>query len=232
MILLHDSRTNKNTRCVPTLSSPHYGDGNNRYESGYQWFPGKVNVVFNEGLFSGMRKHQVELSYCYSEDELGNLAFDDNEALEMEITFYNYNPDTMDEIYEADCGYSYIDTSSDFDYFTNQPSEYLDTSFGDSDCEVNFCVGVDDATNLEPGVNYYFRARFDGNERQGYPNDGRFRVTAQRGYRFIGHGEWSVFAEEHDPIRSLGISEDMNWVSESAYDIWQWNFYSDTDFVS
>ena len=232
MILLHDSRTNKNTRCVPTLSSPHYGDGNNRYESGYQWFPGKVNVVFNEGLFSGMRKHQVELSYCYSEDELGNLAFDDNEALEMEITFYNYNPNTMDEIYEADCGYSYIDTSSDFDYFTNQPSEYLDTSFGDSDCEVNFCVGVDDATNLEPGVNYYFRARFDGNERQGYPNDGRFRVTAQRGYRFIGHGEWSVFAEEHDPIRSLGISEDMNWVSESAYDIWQWNFNSDTDFVS
>ena len=79
------------------------------------------------------RKHQVELSYCYSEDELGNLAFDDNEALEMEITFYNYNPDTMDEIYEADCGYSYIDTSSDFDYFTNQPSEYLDTSFGDSE---------------------------------------------------------------------------------------------------
>ena len=70
-----------------------------------------------------------------------------------------------------------------------------------------------------------------------YPNDGRFKVTAQRGYRLLGSGTWSVFADEHEAIRSLGIPSNLNWVpaDENAWTYAaandDWNFDSSTDPV-
>lgn len=31
--------------CSPSISAPHGGDGNNRYASGYQWFPNEVGLM-------------------------------------------------------------------------------------------------------------------------------------------------------------------------------------------
>lgn len=70
-----------------------------------------------------------------------------------------------------------------------------------------------------------------------YYADRLFKVTAQRGYRLLGSGTWSVFADEHEAIRSLGIPSNLNWVpaDENAWTYAaandDWNFDSSTDPV-
>lgn len=56
-------------------------------------------------------------------------------------------------------------------------------------------------------------------------------------YRLLGSGTWSVFADEHEAIRSLGIPSNLNWVpaDENAWTYAaandDWNFDSSTDPV-
>lgn len=104
--------------------------------------------------------------------------------------------------------------------------------------EVSFCVGVDDTSDLVAGRWYYWYINgTKGTTANNYPNDGRFKVTAQRGYRLLGSGTWSVFADEHEAIRSLGIPSNLNWVpaDENAWTYAaandDWNFDSSTDPV-
>lgn len=33
--------------CSASISAPHGGDGNNRYASGYQWFPNEVGILIH-----------------------------------------------------------------------------------------------------------------------------------------------------------------------------------------
>jgi hypothetical protein len=53
----------------------------------------------------------------------------------------------------------------------------------------------------------------------------------------LGSGTWSVFADEHEAIRSLGIPSNLNWVpaDENAWTYAaandDWNFDSSTDPV-
>jgi hypothetical protein len=42
---------------------------------------------------------------------------------------------------------------------------------------------------------------------------------------------YSIFAEEHDPIRKLGVPVGDNWVDVSAYDLDEWTFDSASDPV-
>lgn len=121
---------------------------------------------------------------------------------------------------------------------TNQPNSYRDTNFLDNNQEVSFCVGVDDTSDLVAGRWYYWYINgTKGTTANNYPNDGRFKVTAQRGYRLLGSGTWSVFADEHEAIRSLGIPSNLNWVpaDENAWTYAaandDWNFDSSTDPV-
>lgn len=108
----------------------------------------------------------------------------------------------------------------------------------DNNQEVSFCVGVDDTSDLVAGRWYYWYINgTKGTTANNYPNDGRFKVTAQRGYRLLGSGTWSVFADEHEAIRSLGIPSNLNWVpaDENAWTYAaandDWNFDSSTDPV-
>ncbi|WP_411337149.1 hypothetical protein [Ruminococcus gauvreauii] len=171
MLVLYNSRTNAYMPCRPTLSSPHVGDGNNRYDIGYQWFPGKARVEFSSFVWTAP-KNQVDVNYSFTEKEIENLIVDDNEVLEIEIVFYNYNSATDPDVSVEDFGYSFVDLSADFTWSTNQPMEYLDTSFADSAKEVSLCIGVADASALEPNKSYYYVARCKPGESYGYPHDG------------------------------------------------------------
>lgn len=220
------------TVCVPTLSSPHGGDGNNRYDSGFQWFPNDVDVNFYTDVETD--ENQTKLWYKYDQSTLDNLNVDTNEALEMEVVFYNYNDSS---VATANKGNSFQLIKSGVTWSTNQPNHYKDTNFGDPEEEVSFCVGVDDTTDLVANRWYYWKINGTKGTQSNYANDGRFKVVAQRGYRTIGGGAFSVFAEEHEPMKRLGLLGSQNWVSasENAWDLADanddWNFVSETDPV-
>ena len=121
---------------------------------------------------------------------------------------------------------------------TNQPNSYRDTAFCDSEEEVSFCVGVDDTSDLKANTWYYWYINgTKGTTSDNYVNDGRFKVIAQRGYRALGSGTWSVFSEEHESILSLGLGSNYNWVpaNQNAWDLADanddWNFVAATDPV-
>ena len=219
--------------CSASISAPHGGDGNNRYASGYQWFPNEVDVNFYTDVAEN--ENRTKLWYKYDQSTLNNLNVDSNEALEMEVVFYNYNKSSTSQ---NDKGNAFQLIKSGSTWATNQPNSYRDTNFLDNNQEVSFCVGVDDTSDLVAGRWYYWYINgTKGTTANNYPNDGRFKVTAQRGYRLLGSGTWSVFADEHEAIRSLGIPSNLNWVpaDENAWTYAavndDWNFDSSTDPV-
>ena len=229
----YNQLTGTHNMCMPTLTDPHGGDGNNRYASGYQWFPNIVNVYFYSDVDPNINR--TMLWYNYNQSTLNNLNVDSNEALEIEVAFYNYNQSST-PYNERGNAFQLIDSGSM--WFTNQPNNYRDTNFCDSNQIVTFCVGVDDTSDLVANKWYvWYIDGIKGITSNNYPNDGRFRVTAQRSYRLLGGGTWNVFADEHEPIRFLGINNSQNWVPASqnawtyaaAHD--DWNFNSSTDPV-
>ena len=229
----YNQLTGTDNICTPTISAPHGGDGNNRYASGYQWFPNEVDVNFYTDVATN--ENRTKLWYKYDQSTLNNLNIDSNEALEMEVVFYNYNKSSTSQ---NDRGDAFQLIKSGSTWATNQPNSYRDTNFLDNSQEVSFCVGVDDTSDLIAGRWYYWYINgTKGTTANNYPNDGRFKVTAQRGYRLLGSGAWSVFADEHEAIRSLGLPSTLNWVpaDENAW-IYaaandDWNFDSSTDPV-
>ena len=230
----YDQWTDTSLLCPKTLSSPHAGDGNDRYDAGFPWIPNEVDVNFYTDVATN--ENQTKLWYMYYTPNLNNLNVDSNEALEMEVTFYNYTSSSTPYDKKGNAFQLIKDGAT---WYTNQPNSYLDTGFGDSNTKINFCVGVDDTSDLTAGRWYLWHINgTKGITSNNYPNDGRFLVTAQRGYRLLGSGAWSVFAEEHDAIRRLGITSNQNWVpaDENAW-IYaasndDWNFDIATDPVT
>lgn len=229
----HNGLTGRDSLCASTISTPHYGDGNNRYESGYQWFPNRVDVNFYTD--TDTNENTTKLWYKYDQDTLDNLLVDSNETLEMEVVFYNYkNANNRDER-----GNAFQLRKSGVVWTTNQPNSYLDTAFGDPETEVSFCVGVDDASDLVANRWYYWSVPGTKGTQANYLNDGRFKVIAQRGYRLLGSGTWSVFSDEHESSLKLGIDpaseykwippEENAWYYASERD--DWNFDSAYDPV-
>ena len=51
--------------CSPSISAPHGGDGNNRYASGYQWFPNEVDVNFYTDVAEN--ENRTKLWYKYDQ---------------------------------------------------------------------------------------------------------------------------------------------------------------------
>jgi hypothetical protein len=228
----HNQLTGSNTICNASILSPHAGDGNNRYASGFQWFPDYVDVNFYTDVAAN--ENRTKLWYKYTTSTLAKLNVDSNEALEMEVVFYNYtNASTV-----SNRGHAFQLLKSGSTWATNQPNSYRDTAFCDSEDEVSFCVGVDDTSDLKANTWYYWYINgTKGTTSNNYANDGRFKVVAQRGYRALGSGTWSVFSEEHESILSLGLSSNNNWVpaNQNAWDLAEanddWNFVASTDPV-
>ena len=212
-VMWHNQLLNLDTQCSISLVSPHLGDGNNRYDSGYQWFPDQLGVLFTEDQSPNVNR--TKLWYKYTQASLSNLNVDSNEAIELEVVYYNY-------FNASNSGYkgNAFQLSSGATYVTNQPNSYLDTNFGDSEYEVSFCVGVYDTSALSSNTYYYWQIdSLKGIKSNNYPNDGRFKVLAQRSYNVLGSGAFSVFAEEHEPIKKLGVPLGLSWVpaTQSAW---------------
>ena len=154
-------------------------------------------------------KNRTTLQYSYSPTQLAYLQKDSNEALELSVAFYNYtNASSV-----SNRGYSYM-LQDQITWSTTQPKAYLDTSFADNSTSVDFCVGVYDATALKANTIYSWTITSKAGTKPGYPNDGRFRIMAQRSYRFttLVGGAFNVFAEEHENILRLGLNSGQNWV--------------------
>lgn len=179
-------------------------------------------------------KNRTTLQYSYSPTQLAYLQKDSNEALELSVAFYNYtNASSV-----SNRGYSYM-LQDQITWSTTQPKAYLDTSFADNSTSVDFCVGVYDATALKANTIYSWTITSKAGTKPGYPNDGRFRIMAQRSYRFttLVGGAFNVFAEEHENILRLGLNSGQNWVPNVTG--WSlggatqspWNFNAETDGV-
>lgn len=232
----YNQATGRFSVCTTSLTEPHSGDGNTRYDSGYQWFPDLVDVNFYTDVAEN--ENRTKLWYYYYPGTLKNLNIDSNEALEMEVVFYNYRS-TSTSLSNRGGAFQYEKSGST--WATNQPNSYRDTSFSDNPNEVSFCVGVNDTSDLVANKWYYWYIDgLKGSTANNYRHDGRFRVAAQRGYRLvgIGSGAFSVFAEEHEGICRLGVPDGNNWVPEGTT-AWTlaasnktWHFKSSTDPVT
>lgn len=194
------------TTCGTSLTSPHAGDGNSRFAAGYNWHPNFIKVAFKTDVDTNLNR--TTLQYKYNAANLNNLAIDDNETLEMEVLFYNYHLNSG--VSEANLGSAYMQTA--LTWSSNQPDAYLDTTFGDDSVTRAFCVGTSEANSLVSGTWYQWNITGAKGTRPGWANDGRFRVSAQRGYKTYGSGTFSVFTEEHEPTLILGINSSYNWV--------------------
>ncbi len=222
----HNQVTGQNSYVLASDVSPYEGDGNNRYESGYRWFPSYVKAEFFRGSFQ-IPQTWAALYFRFTENELNNLNVDNNEALEMEIVFYNYtNASTNERGYsflpvdgnpsEYTLGYDY---RSPRDWFTNFDKAYLDTAFCDSIEEVSACVGVYDTSSLVANKTYYWEIDYYGHAiPQGYEKDGSYKISAQRSYvkenQFVTM-PFKVFSEEHEGFVRYGVDLEHNWVSSA-----------------
>ena len=230
----HNQTDDTDSMCALAAAEPHSGDGNSRYRNGagYKWYPTYVDVSFISGIRTG--QNRTQLWYKYNQTQLNYLNIDSNEALEMEVLFYN-NTDATD-IANRGNTYQYHLSDEGDAWASNQPNAYLDTTFMDSS-SVSFCVGESDTTELIADTWYFWWIDgAAGTTSYNYVNDGRFRVTAQRSYRLLFSGAWFVYAEEHEPILSLGLTGNQRWVQGT--DAWEmgrtgdiWSFVASTDPV-
>lgn len=218
---------------------PHDGDGHERFAEGYQWQPDIIQVGFDNNYSSGKNRVKLYYEYLSSSDQLDNLQVTGNEGLEISIVFYNYP--YADKVSEM--GTTYVEQYQMNDgvvWSSNQPTAYLDTGFNLGSAEgvnkdlVTYCIGVEDASQLESGVFYYWSIPWTSGTNRGedrYINDGRFVVNCNRTYESssiysivgswvdgaAGQVTWKRFEEEHEgtiipKIRKANENEiQQNW---------------------
>ncbi len=186
--------------CVISPSSPHGGDGNRRRFDGYPWIPFYVKISFTLNISAN--KNRSRLDFIISGSNLANLKKDNNEALEMEISYYNSYHANEGNLR----GYAF-QKSQNATWLSNQPRSYLDTTLEDSYGSISLCVGCADTTLMSANSQYYWYIDSKkGPDSATYPQDGRFRVIAQRSYRIgTGYTAYYVFAEEHERQVYIGV---------------------------
>ena len=59
----HNQLLYSDTQCSISLVSPHLGDGNNRYDSGFQWFPDQLGVLFTEDQSPNVNRTKLWYKY-------------------------------------------------------------------------------------------------------------------------------------------------------------------------
>lgn len=121
--------------------------------------------------------------------DLAGLRRDNNETLEMDVVFYNYDGNAWAIFWPCSLCYK------DYDWESNQPRAYGDTTFFDNQYERPFTVGSADATQFVHQKWYYYTIF----NLQG-PGNGptKTKLQAQRGHRSPSncYSALCVFAEE------------------------------------
>ncbi|MDO4378202.1 MAG: hypothetical protein Q4C64_03500 [Erysipelotrichia bacterium] len=214
--MYHDGFSNTDSYCSTNLSSPHKGDGNRRYSSGHNWLPTRIHVGFESNVSPGYNK--TKLYFMYNSENYRNLNSDSNEALELEVVFFNYYNNPVSRRGRA---YQYAINCS---WNSNMGSSaYLDTNFGDIEYEVHMCVGCSDTSTLSQNSLHYWTINSVADAHtDSYPNDGKFHIVCQRSYRYLGSGAWHVYGEEHEQLWYPLLTETLDWYENSAY------YYADT----
>lgn len=218
---------------------PHEGDGHERFAEGYQWQPDIIQVGFDNNYSSGKNRVKLYYEYLSASDQLDNLQVTGNEGLEVSIVFYNY-PDATDASQKGTTYVEQYQMDENVIWSSNQPTAYLDTGFnlgsstGVNKDLVTYCIGVEDASQLDTGVFYYWSIPWTSGVNRGdnrYINDGRFVVNCNRTYESssiysivgswvdgaAGQVTWERFEEEHEGTvvpkirKATGTEQQQNW---------------------
>lgn len=206
--------------CDPYAKNPFCGDGQDRSKTKlrmkkagdrYQWYPETVEAITQE---ISDQKRMFRLNFRWNNENLSNLNFDSNEAIEAEVLFYNYGPNEN----IPDTGRAWMSRLPSF-WSTNLPGGYLDTRDLDKKEEVSYAVGTIHTDELKADITYFFEAQATLDYEAPLPTDpdqspnplngevGLWQINFQRGYWFDskhpvfvqlrGEGdEWYVFNEE------------------------------------
>lgn len=232
-----------------TSAAPHDGDGHNRFGDGYSWLPNVIQVDFKNNYSEGQNRVALYYEYFSSSSNIDNLQYDSDDGVEFEVVFYNYggtNGSTYIEPYSMD--------SDVLVWTTNQPTAYLDTQFSLSlsgTDELSFCIGVEDANELDTGRFYYWTMRNTAGVNNSYTYDGAFKVCAQRTYYYadgltafgslVDGAEdevtWYRFAEEHEGTLYPKVAQttELNWCPTRAWTYaanhTEWEYLASSDPV-
>lgn len=212
--------------CGWTGDNPHANDGLCRFCNGYDFRPANAWATFGENppTITGYVARFTKLNFMWDSYLLRNLQLDGNEAMEVELDFYNYGG-----VY----GYAWMvpDSSdsplvvADTIWETNQPAAYLDTHFADNADEISFSAGVYDASRYNANQNYYWKIWGS----KGLSDVGKFKVLAQRSYKYGGFPNmaYNVFASEHEATgNSVFLKRFIPGFTEDAVEApntWTWN---------
>lgn len=216
--LWHNQLTGTNTVCAVGIAAPHAGDGNARYDAGYNWFPYYYRASFDTNVVPN--KNECQLDFKFTSSYLQNLQVDNNETLEAEILFYDYNLAT--NVSKRGTSFMYSDADEGTAWYANFENAYLDTNISDEAGVKSFCIGISDTSELTANQWYTWRIRGNaGTQSYNYINDGRFCVSVQRGYRVLTGTALDVFGEEHEKIIFPGlVPPDQNWLADvNAWDL-------------
>lgn len=154
------------------------------------WVPDGGYAFAIDGSYSNTVYMYCDFEWS-SSSKLSGLKNDDNETLEMDIVYYNYDGDAYSYEWYNYSGYNGYRGNY---WETNQPRPYWDTQFDDSENERSFCLGCSDANQFTANSMYYWWGYGQKNS-----NGSMAKVIAQRGHRTP---EWdyedtyAVFAEE------------------------------------
>lgn len=121
--------------------------------------------------------------------DLAGLRRDNNETLEVDVVFYNYDGTAW--AINWPCSLCYYGVNWD----SNQPRAYADTQMDDSYNERPFSVGSADATQFVKGRWYYFYI-YDVRGASSGPT--KTKLQAQRGHRWPStcYSTYCVYAED------------------------------------
>lgn len=145
-----------------------------------------------------------QLKFSWDQAALNNLVIDQNEALEVEVLFYNYGQE--EGIPDQGTAWMYDIPEAD-DWKSNLPAVYLDTRFLDDDEEKSYAVGTAQPELLQADIEYFFWAKARPQDTSN--QQGLWQINFQRGYWLYsenpwyreqrGDGaEWYVFNEENE----------------------------------
>jgi hypothetical protein len=217
--------------CDTSATNPYCGDRQDRLkqkarfnEEGdvYSWLPTSLSANTSE-FNSETHARNLHAYFSWDSTAISNLVIDDNEAIEMEVLFYNYGSGTG----IPENGTAYMSTLP-YAWFSNLPDAYLDTRFMDEDTTKSYAIGTASPHLITADIGYYFSA-------YAYPSstntEGLWQINFQRGYwldstnfwyRFYrGSGdEWYVFNEENETtakMKQFHKYDDEHYAPSSFY---------------
>lgn len=200
--------------CDTSAKNPRCGDGQDRlrmHDDGgfnsstnrgaYNWLP---RDVYGEAKTINTTTRQVSVLFSWTNDRLNNLRIDNNEALEVEVLFYNYGQG----VGIPQRGKAFMNQEP-YSWSSNLPGAYKDTRFLDDPREPSYAVGTKYINDLDTRTySFVMNARWYNTDND---DNGLWQINFSRGYYLVsthpglrayqelyGTDEWFIFNEEYE----------------------------------